>query len=149
MKRWMEQVKPLLDSLLIALESLQQRLASKEDAEEGEETSQFNASFGFCDLQNYKTTLAKIGLDLICLSSPFLGSRSKHLQFHLQTSKFSNRFKLEQLFPLISTKNYKTTLAKIGLDLVCLKKKNSENLNTTEYSRLLLYLSNPNHKQAA
>ena len=89
-----EHFKPLLDSLLMALESLQQRLAYKEDAEEGEETTQFNASFGFCDRQNYKTTPAKI-----------------------------------------------------GLDLVCLKKKNSENLNTTEY-RLLLYLSNPNHKQA-
>ena len=35
----MEQVKPLIDSLLIALESLQQWLASKEDAEEGEETT--------------------------------------------------------------------------------------------------------------
>ena len=91
----MEQFKPLLESLLTNLESLQQRLASKEDAEEGEETTQFNTSFGFCNLQNYKTTLAKV-----------------------------------------------------GLDLVCLKKKNSKNLNTTEYSWLLLYLSNPNHKQA-
>ena len=90
-----EHFKPLLDSLLMALESLQQRLASKVNAEEGEETTQFNASFGFCDLQNYKTTMEKT-----------------------------------------------------GLDLVCLKTKNLENLNTTEYSRLLLYLSNPNHKQA-
>ena len=46
-----EHFKPLLDSLLMALESLQQRLASKEDVEEGEETTYFNASFGFCDLQ--------------------------------------------------------------------------------------------------
>ena len=90
-----EHFKPLLDSLLMALESVQQRLASKEDVEEREETTQFNAFFGSRELQNYKTTPAKI-----------------------------------------------------GLDLVCLKKKNSENLNTTEYSRLLLYLSNPNHKQA-
>ena len=90
-----EQSKPLLDTLLMDLEFLQHRLASKKNFEKGEETTQFNASFGFCDLQNYKTTLAKI-----------------------------------------------------GLDLVCLKKKNSENLNTTEYSQLLLYLSNPNHKQA-
>ena len=82
-----EHFKPVLDSLLMALESLQQRSTSKVDAKEGEETTQFNASFGFCDLQNYKTTLAKI-----------------------------------------------------GLDLVCLKKKNSENLNTIEYSRLLLYI---------
>ena len=51
----------------MALEFLQQRLASKEDAEEGEETTQFNASFGSCALQNYKTTPAKIGLDLVCL----------------------------------------------------------------------------------
>ena len=62
-----EHFKPLLDSLLMALGSLQQRLASKEDVEEGEETTQFNTSFGFCNLQNYKTTLAKVGLDLVCL----------------------------------------------------------------------------------
>ena len=62
-----EHFKPLLDSLLMALESLQQRLASKEDAEEEEETTQFNASFGSRDMQNYKTTPAKIGLDLVYL----------------------------------------------------------------------------------
>ena len=76
-----EHFKPLLDPLLMTLESLQQRLACKRDVEEGEETTQFNASFGSRDMQNYKTTLAKF-----------------------------------------------------GLDLVCLKKENSENLNTTEYS---------------
>ena len=32
-----ERFNPLLDSLLMALESLQQRLASKEDVKEGEE----------------------------------------------------------------------------------------------------------------
>ena len=54
-----EHFKPLLDPLLMTLESLQQRLACKRDVEEGEETTQFNASFGSRDMQNYKTTLAK------------------------------------------------------------------------------------------
>ena len=90
-----EHFKPLLDPLLMALESLQQILANKEDPKGGEETAYFNASYGSRDLQNYETTLSKNWIR-------------------------SSMFEEEKL----------------------------ENLNTTEYNRLLLYLSNTNHKQA-
>ena len=91
LKRWMEQFKPLLDSLLMALESLQQRLASKEDAEGGEETTKFNASFGSRNLQNYKTTPAKIGLDLVCLKK----KKTKRTSIQLNIVGYSYIFPIQ------------------------------------------------------